>query len=175
MKQNRITGTTGLIENQDLIPKIILNLARKRRQVVYGARSIQAQNRLFARDTQDYDIFDRNPKKSAKIVQKQLDKAVSFDYFFAKQAEHKGTWKVKGKGNDLKANTKDDVSIVDYTDMPSRVPYIIKNGVRYRILREEIKAKQKAVADKEFKFRHEKDKNDLNRIKGYMKVNRIMK
>ena len=111
VKQNRTLGTTGLIDKQDLIPKIILNLARKRRQVVYGARSIQAQNRLFARDTQDYDIFDRSPKKSAKIVQKQLDKAVGFDYFFSKPAEHAGTWKVKGKGNDLKSNTEDDGSI----------------------------------------------------------------
>ena len=175
MKQHKILGTTNLIDEQDAVNRIILNMAKKRKQIIYGARSIQAQNNLFARDTKDYDIFERNPKKIAKIVQRELDHAMGFDYYFSKPAEHKGTWKVKGKGRDLKANTKDDESIADYTKPDKKVPYVTIRGIRYRILKEELRRKRATVQDPEFKFRHEKDKDDINRIRSYLKVKQLIK
>lgn len=170
-----ILGKSNLIETQFNVNDIILGVAKKRKQVVYGARSIQAQNNLFARDTKDWDILDKNPKQVAKIIEKLLDKSVGTDYYYTKEAEHKGTWKVKGRGIDNRKGTKDDESIADYSKLEKGIPFITKNGIRYRTLKEEIKAKRKAVADPEFEFRHKKDKDDLNRIKGYLKVNRIMK
>jgi len=42
------------------------------------------------------------------------------------------------------------------------------------IVQNEIKAKKKAVADPEFKFRHEKDQKDLDRIKHNQRIKQIM-
>jgi hypothetical protein len=174
MRKHKTLGTTGLIDRGFLTDKIILGVARKRKQVIYGARSIQAQAGLFARNTKDYDIFDANPKKTAKLVQKLLDKNVGFDYYFSKEADHKGTWKVKGKGADLKANTKDDESIADYTKPEERISYVRIKGLRYRVLREELKRKVATVKDPEFEFRHKKDKDDIKRIKGYIKIKKLI-
>lgn len=174
MKKNKILGTTNLSEVNFNLNGTILGIAKKRKQVVYGARSIQAQNNLFARDTKDWDIFDTKPKQVAKIVEKILDKQAGCDYFYTQEAMHKGTWKVKGRGIDGKQGTEDDESIADYSKLDKKTPFVLINGVRYRKLNEEIKAKQKSVADPEFEFRHKKDQDDLNRIKGYLKVKRLM-
>jgi len=175
MRIRKILARGSIVDNQDRVNNAILKLVKKRNQIIYGARSIQAQNNLFARNTKDYDVFDKQPKKSAELLQRELDKVVGFDYYFKKEAEHKGTWKVKGKGIDMKANTPDDESIADFTKPDSKVPFIVKNGIRYRILREELMKKQATVRDPEFKFRHEKDKDDIRRIKGYLKVQRLLK
>lgn len=172
--KKKIKDYSNLAEVNFNMNKTILGVARKRKQVIYGARSIQAQNNLFARDTKDWDVFDKNPKKVAKIVEKLLDKQMGTNYFYTQEAVHKGTWKVKGIGMDLKKGTEDDESIADYSKLEKRTPFVVKNGVRYRLLKEEIKAKKKSVKDPEFEFRHKKDKEDLNRIKGYLKVKRLI-
>jgi len=146
--------------------KIILNKAKQHKQIVYGARSIQAQLGILSRQTQDWDVFTSNPKTHAQETEKELDKQIGFDYYYTKPGVHKGTYKVKGKGFDLKKETIDDEGIVDYTSMPKPAPkFVILNGIRYRKLNEEIKAKKKAVKDPAYKFRKEKDQGDLNRIK----------
>lgn len=174
MKQNKLTGKSGVSETQFIINKIILKIAKERKQIVYGARSIEAQAGLLSRSTNDWDIFDRNPKRSAQLLQKILDKQVGFDYYYMKPAEHKGTWKVKNKGMDSIKNTEDDESIADYTKPDKKVAFIVKNGIRYRILKEELKRKVATVQDPEFEFRHEKDRNDINRIKGFIKIKNIV-
>ena len=171
----KIKNFSNLSEVNFNMDKTIKGVAKKRKQVVYGARSIEAQNNLFARDTKDWDVFDKNPKQVAKMVEKILDKQMKANYFYSEEALHKGTWKVKGIGNDRIRGSEDDESIADYSKLEKGVPFVVKNGVRYRKLREEIMAKKKSVADPEFEFRHKKDKDDLNRIKGYLKVQRLLK
>lgn len=175
MNKNRITGRSGIAEANFLMQQIILKLAKQRKQIVYGARSIEAQAGLFSRSTKDYDIFDKNPKRSAQILQKILDKQAGFDHYYMKEAEHKGTWKVKSKGNDGKQNTEDDESVADYTKPDKKVPYVVYKGVRYRILKQELQRKVATTKDPEFKFRHAKDQDDINRIKAFIKVNNIVK
>lgn len=175
MKQNKLFGKTGLVDKQFFIDRIILNLAKQRKQMIYGARSIQKQAPLFARDTKDYDVFDKNPKRSAEILQKLLDKNVGFDYYYKKEAEHKGTWKVKGKGVDGIKNTADDESIADYTKPEQNWKFVTINGIRYRILKEELKRKIATTKDPEYAFRKPKDKDDINRIKGYLKIKKLLK
>lgn len=168
-------GRTNLIDKQDAVQKKILEIARKRKQVIYGARSIQAQASLFARDTKDYDIFDKKPKQASKILKEELNKLIGINYYFNKPAKHQGTWKVKGKGVDMKKNTEDDESVADYSiNQYGRYKTVIINGNRYRDLRKEIERKKAVITDPEYKFRREKDKNDLDRIKGYLKVKRLI-
>lgn len=174
MKQDRILGKTGLVDKQFLINEVILKIAKQRKQIIYGARSIQKQANLLARDTKDWDIFDKNPKKTAKLVQKKLDKNVGFDYYFSKPAEHEGTWKVKGRGEDGIMNTADDESIADYTKPETKPPFVVIDGIRYRLLKEELKKKVATVKDPEFEFRHEKDSDDIRRIKGFIKIKNLV-
>jgi len=173
--KKKIKDHGNLSEVNFNMDKTIKQIIKSRNQVVYGARSIQAQNNLFARNTQDWDVFDKNPKKASKITEKILDKQMKSNYFYSEEALHKGTWKVKGIGMDKIKGTKDDESIADYSKLEKGVPIVTINGIRYRALKEEIKAKKRSVADPEFEFRHKKDKDDLKRIKGYLKVKRLMK
>ena len=128
----------------------------------------------MARDTQDWDIFDKTPKKTSNILQKKLDKLVGFDHYYSKPAEHKGTWKVKGRGIDGIKNTADDKSIADYSKPTEKVKFVVKDGVRYRILKDELKKKIAVSKDPEFEFRRKKDEDDIRRIKGFIKVRNIV-
>lgn len=169
---------TNLIDKRDLIDKIVLNLARQKKQIVYGARSIQAQNPLFARNTTDYDILSKNPQADAHLLRKKLNKLMELKYFYTKPAKHKGTFKVKGIGFDFKKGTEDDEDVADYTGqltgMSNKVPTFVKNGVRYRLLKLELQRKITVAKDPEYAFRKEKDEDDIRRIKGYLKVKRLM-
>ena len=154
--------------------KIILDEAKKNKQIIYGARSIQQHLGTISRQTKDYDIFTKNSKKAASRTEKKLDKDIGFDYFYTKKGMNPGTWKVKGKGYDLKKENEDDEGIVDYTNMPKPIPKSkLYNGVKYRILSLESAAKRRALADKEYKYRHEKDRKDLELIKSVIRVSRI--
>jgi hypothetical protein len=174
MKGNKVVGRSGISEANFMMKNIILKLAKQRKQIVYGARSIEAQAGLFSRSTIDYDIFDKNPKKSADLLQKILDKKVGFDHYYHKEAEHKGTWKVKSRGNDGIKNTEDDESVADYSKLEKGIPFVVKDGVRYRKLKIELEKKIATTKDPEFKFRHAKDQNDINRIKAFIKVKNIV-
>jgi hypothetical protein len=175
MKTNKIFGRANLIDKQDAVQRTILQLARKRKQIIYGARSIQAQNNLFARNTKDYDVFDKQPKKSANLLQKMLDKLMGFDYYYKKEAEHKGTWKVKGRGIDMRKGTEDDESIADYTKPDSKMPFVVIGGNRFRNLKIELQKKQAVLKDPAYEYRYAKDRDDINRIKGFIKVRRLLK
>jgi len=148
------------------IKETILNQTRKDKNIIYGAQSIKKQLGILGRETQDYDIFAKKPKTSALKTDRRLDKIWGSNHFYVKKAEHKGTWKVMNKGLDGKKGTRDDVGIVDYTKMSRPTPrYVVIEGARYRILSQEKKAKYKSLRDKKMKFRSEKDREDVERIK----------
>lgn len=158
--RRRLILFNKLKRNNVIIPHI-----KERGNIVYGARSIQAQLGLLSRPTEDWDIFSKNPKKDANELQSKLDKQIGFDYFYSKQGVHKGTHKVKGLGFDMKKDTEDDEGIVDFTQMPRPIPsHIILRGMKFRRMKEEIAAKKKAVKDPAYEFRKEKDLGDLRRI-----------
>jgi hypothetical protein len=152
--------------NQEEIDKIIINETRKNKDIIYGAQSIKKQIGVLSRPTIDFDIFTSNPELQAKKTEMLLEKTTKpKNDFYVKPAEHKGTYKIKNVGDDKKQNTKDDISIADYTKTPNPIPpFKIIDKVRYRTLTQEAKAKRKALKDKEYAFRHEKDRDDLERV-----------
>jgi len=174
VKKDKRLARLGAITGGDLVQKEIKQFLKENKNIIYGARSINAQTGILTRQTGDWDAYSNNPKKTADKLQRRLDKNVGGDYFFSKPATHKGTWKVKGKGDDLIPNTQDDEEIADFSKPESKVNFVTVDGLRYRHLKDEIKAKKKAVADPEFKFRHEKDQRDLDRIKYNQKIKRIV-
>jgi len=147
--------------------QIIKKQAMNEKSIIFGARSIQAQiGTIGARQTEDWDIFTSTPKKSALKTEKRLDKLWNKNQFYVKPALHPGTIKVMSKGNDGRKGTADDFGVVDYSGMPKPRPQtILIQGNRYRKLSTEKAKKYKAIRDKTQKFRHEKDKDDVRRIK----------
>jgi hypothetical protein len=150
--------------------EVILKVVKHTDNIVYGARSIKVQTGIFGRNTFDYDIFSNTPKGYAQKTRKLLDTKFG-DIYYIKMAKHKGTWKVMNIGKDKIINTKDDFSVADFTQMPIPIPkFIIIHGIKYRVLSAEAKAKINSLKDKEFKFRHKKDYDDLTRIKQIRKL-----
>lgn len=151
---------------RDATEKAILNQAKEEKNIVYGGQSIKKQIGIYARPTQDYDIFSLRARKSAYRTEKRLDKLHGFNMFYVKPAKHKGTYKVMDYGTDGKRGTSDDENIVDYTKMPRPAPkYLELDGVRYRELRYEARAKRLTLKDAAYQFRHAKDNEDLIRMK----------
>lgn len=154
-----------LLYNKSKIDKTILEQTKKNKEVVYGAQSIKKQIGVVGRNTFDYDIMSKNAKRSSIETEKKLEAFEKGNQFFVKPAKHKGTFKIKYVGSDKKQNTDDDQEIADYTQV-SKYPSIKKiNGINYRTLTQESKAKRMAIKDKSYAFRKEKDTDDLNRIK----------
>lgn len=151
--------------NEGNIERAIKKNVKKEKGIIYGAQSIKKQLPLFARRTEDYDIFVKNPRRVANKVEREVEGFSKGDDFFVKKGINKGTWKLKHKGADMKRETRDDISVADFTLMPRPQPkFKVFQGVRYRIISQEIAAKKKILRDKQFAFRHKKDREDLNRL-----------
>ena len=163
------------IDKKGIVANEVKKFIKDSKSIVYGVRSINAQANILTRDTKDWDVYSKTPKKTANKLQRKLDNVVGGDYYYAKPAVHKGTWKVKSIGDDLKKDTFDDEEIADFSIPEKKVKFIVKDGIRYRILKEEIKAKKNSLKDKEMKFRHEKDRGDLNRIYDNLKIKGVLK
>ena len=157
--------------NQFKIPNIIRKQVRKNKSVIFGARSLNAQSSLFKRDTRDWDIFSKHPKKSATQLEKKLDRVFGFDKFYTKPAQHPGTTKVVDIGQNRRRD-KFDKNIADFSRTPKDIRFVTINQVRFRTLAQEKGARLNALRDPAFKFRASKDKKDLETIRLIKKFGR---
>lgn len=156
--------------------RIIKNQARKRKEIIYGAQAVKAQIGIAGRETEDYDILSKTPKKSAIDIKNKLNKSAQQKvYYYTPSKFHKGTHKVYHIGNDMKKGTQDDVGVVDYSKLEKKPRTVIINGVRYVHTSETVKDKKKSLSDKNYAFRHQKDREDLNRIQNYNSFGKFIK
>ena len=156
------------------IRKTILKQTKKDNNVIYGARAVMAQaHPVTRRLTEDYDIYSKTPRRSAKKLECSLDKQFGRDQFYVKEAMHKGTWKVMDRG--LKKSVKDDAGIVDYSKPDRKVRTVVRNGIRYVHITETKKDKKRSLKDPQSAFRHKKDQRDLDIINTSSGLNKIMK
>ena len=159
--------------NQHRINTAVLTQAKKNKSIIFGAQAIKKKLGINARPPKDFDLFTDKPKNAAKTLAMTLDKSFRKDIFFVKKGNFKTTYKTKFKGKDGRANTDDDIGIADFTKTPAPAPKtFIKGGVKFRTLKLELKAKQRIVKDPEFKFRREKDLDDIRRIKQFSSLGR---
>jgi len=137
------------------IRELILNKAQKENQIIYGARAVNRQVPInLKKETIDYDILTKKPKKSAKELAKDIKKFTNKDVEVTK-ALHKGTYKVKVNGK----------TIVDYTQLSRAYPTQRVLSNKYKTLASIKKSLQKAVKKKSNEFRREKDLETIGRIK----------
>ena len=163
---DRIFRNSRIFGIRPLVKRKILSETKRKKDIIFGGRSIQKRIGIFSRPTEDYDIFTNKPKRSAKVMQRKLDNIAGFNYYYAKKGQHKGTHKVMGRGADQRKGTRDDEGVIDYSRTPRPRPRSTKiGGVKYRIITEEVRAKKKAIKDPAFKFRKKKDQEDLHRIR----------
>jgi hypothetical protein len=160
-----VNGMKRFSLNKGTRNRVLLNQTRKEGNMIYGGQSLKAQMGGIARNTRDFDILSKNPSASAKITRKNFNKVHGRNDFFVKQGKYKDTKKVMWKGMDERKNTRDDVGMVDYTRQRRNIPFRKIRGVKYSTLAHETKTKKQILQEKGSSFRHEKDIDDLERIK----------
>jgi len=137
--------------------QIILDLAQRKGQIIYGARAINPQLPTYLqKETIDYDILTKRPKKSAQELVKELQRVTGKEFRVVK-GKHEGTYKVK----------TNDKTIVDYTQLKRepKIKNILAN--KYQDIKSIKRSVQRLVKKKEAKFRREKDISTIERIKRY--------
>ncbi len=157
----------GRLRANAMTRQIVLAQAKKNNSIIFGGQAIRKHIGFFGRPTMDFDVLSTRPKRSARQLEKKLDKIAQQDVYFTKPALHPGTTKVMNKGRDMRQGTRDDIGIADYSKPRKGIKSKRINGVRYVNLSETIKDKRKAIADKQFAFRKEKDLEDIRRIKRF--------
>lgn len=146
----------------------ILRQARRERDVIYGGQALVAQLGGLARGTRDYDIKSRNPTKSAFRLQRTLDRRAGGDYYYASKSKFTpGVRKVLFIGDDLKRNTSDDIGLADFSPLKRSDKFVTIKGQRYATLASRERDAHRALSQKQYAFRAERDKSDLARIQAY--------
>lgn len=148
----------GYYENKDLAKQMVIQDATEDGHVIYGATAINAQvTPQLQRHTDDVDIKVKNPKKEAYQMEKKLDKAYKGDYFSVKKAKYKNTYKVK---SNVTGKT-----VVDYTKMIKAPPVKQVLGTKYEDISAIKQSINRTLKDESSAFRHDKDREALQRIK----------
>ena len=144
------------------IDNIIRSKVKKDKDVIHGGRAMNAQLPApFQRRTMDYDIYSVSPKARARQLESELDKAAKGDYYYMKPAMHPGTFKVMDVGFDNKKGTPDDFGIADYSKPGRKIKAVKIKGIKYAHLSERKRDAKRSLGEKEFEYRHEKDRRDL--------------
>jgi len=142
---------------KQLAERIILAQARRGKHIIYGERAVSAQLKpALRKHTEDYDLFARQPRRTASMVEKRLDQRYGFNAFKIAPAKHRGTYKVVSRVTQR--------NVADYSNPPRRVQYVRRDGVRYAALSYQLQKIRESLASRNAKFRHAKDRETRQRI-----------
>lgn len=147
-------------KNRSKEDKVILNQIKKKKLILFGARSLNRQLPKFLnKSTKDYDIIvtTRDPKQVAKRIERKLDRKFRSNLFIVEKGKADGVYKVKrilGKEG-----------IVDVVKSKDKVPFVKRRGVRVSTLAFEKAKIRESLANPDAKFRHDKDRERRERIK----------
>jgi hypothetical protein len=140
------------------VRNVVLDLAQKRRQVIYGQQSVNIQlPPKFRRETKDYDILTKRPKKMAEELAKRLNLKYGEGEYKVEPAKYGKTFKVK---------SKEGKTIADYTLTTKKPKTKEVWGVRYAQLPYQEKKLKRILKDEMSQFRHDKDRDTLEKIRG---------
>ncbi len=146
--------------NRRKVAEVIIDHVKKKRHIIFGARSLNAHFPKFLdKPTVDYDILVEkgNPKKVARRLEKKLDRKFKGNFFIVEKAKHSGTYKVK--------RVLGKEGIIDVSKSNGKVPTDNIKGVRYSKLSFEKGKVKQSLRDPQSKFRHDKDRERLERIR----------
>lgn len=145
-------------KSQKKIGKVIINHVKKKGLILFGQKAVNRQLPMDLRkDTQDYDIFSPTPEKSAKRIERKLDRKLKGNFFFVKKAKFGGTYKVVSKVGQK--------GFVDVGKPKPKLKTINKKGIKLATLEFQKGQIRKSLGDKDSQFRHPKDREVRSRIK----------
>lgn len=127
--------------------------------IVYGARAINARlPEWLEKPTTDWDILTtKDAAKVARNLEKKLDKRYGGDFFVVEPARHPGTFRIKSRVTGQ--------GVADITLKDSAITFTAKDGINYTTLEYQEEIAKEILDDPTQKFRHQKDRDTLNRIK----------
>lgn len=132
-------------------------------EIIHGSRALNKRFPPFLRkQTTDYDIFSKTPRKDARQAERALDRRFGFNAFEVKAGKHKGTWKVMSRVN--------GEGYADYTKPERKVCSERIGKYNYACLSYMEAQAKRTLKDKESAYRHAKDRDAINRIKVYRKT-----
>jgi hypothetical protein len=158
-KQQRMKG------NKKVVNRVVRGwLAKNKVGIVHGSRATNVQlPKNLKRETIDWDVFVKNPRKRAMQLEKVLDKKFGGDFFHVK----------RGANVDLKVNkiisNVDYEGVVDFAISNREVPSIAKRGVRFATLKDQVARARETIKNPEAKFRIEKDLSLIRRVRKFEK------
>jgi len=161
---NNLRKKDNYYKQKSLISPTINSFLKKNKGILYGSTAVNFYTPPHLDAVPgDYDVYSQSPKKSARKVERKLDKKFGGDYFKVEKAKYPRTWKVRSNV------TKK--AIIDFTKPETKIPHnITKSGIRYAKL-SYLKKKYKAILkDKEEEYRWDKTKEALQRIRIYEKL-----
>jgi len=146
-----------------IIPQLVRKTIKSEQgEVIQGERSVEAQvGSKYQRSTEDYDAYSPKPKQSAEETEEVLDREFGGDYFRVEPAKHRGTYKV--------VSNVDDDGWADYTKPSEPVPKVKIGQTNYTTLKFELKKAIRTLKNKQYAYRHEKERNKIKRINGALK------
>ncbi len=145
-------------KNQKKIGTVIINHVKKKGLILFGQKATNRQlPEDLRKDTEDYDIMSPTPKKSAKRIERKLDRKFKGNFFKTKPAKFGGTFKV--------VQIIGDKGIVDVGETKKDVTIVKKKGIKLASLEFQKGQIRKSLADPQSKFRHAKDREVRSRIK----------
>jgi len=146
--------------NRNKIDKTVLQEIRKRKLILFGARSLNRQlPKFLQKETKDFDIIvtDRNPKVVAKELERKLDKKFKGNLFIVEKGKAKGVFKVK--------RVLGKEGVIDVVKSDKKVPFVKRKNVRVSTLAFEKAKIKESLANPKAKFRHDKDRERRERIR----------
>lgn len=152
----------------------IKNQSRREKSIIYGGQALVQQLGGLARNTRDWDIKSKNPKRSANFLQGQLDRRAGQNLYYRTPSKFKrGVQKVVFIGDDHRRETKDDIGIADFSPLKRSDKFVVRQGLRYATLASREMDARRALKQKQFEFRSEKDRQDLANIAAYRKFRKL--
>ncbi len=146
--------------NKKKIAEVIIDHVKKKKHIIFGSRSLNAHFPKFLdKATVDYDILVEkgDTRKVARRIEKKLDKKLGGNHYVVEKGRSPNTYRVKRiLGKEV---------IVDVTKSKKKVSTDKIRGVRYSSLQFEKEKIKESLGDPKSMFRHDKDRERLERIK----------
>ena len=140
------------------IPGIVRKQVRKNDSILTGGHALNSHLPAFLdRPTSDFDIFSNNPKKSARELERRLDKKFEGNLFFTQPAIFPGTTKV--------INRVTESEVADFSKKPNNLSSVKKGNIRVASIPFLQSKFRQSLRDPESKFRHAKDRDALRRLR----------
>lgn len=145
-----------LEEKNDLkVRGVILDTAQREKQIIHGSRAFNIQSPVYLRkETKDWDVFTKKPKKYAEQVAKRLSRILGKKVDVIR-GKHKGTYKVR----------VNEETIVDYTQLKRKPKTKSSWGVKVKDIKSIKKNVKRLIKSPKTEYRREKDLDTLERIR----------